>query len=206
MRLEIPADYNIFPVFRRMHPLSREIITVTPRFPSGALQGQPFLTQIGLSSANRSETFNVSNVLGAAAPSMSLGGAFIMVNNMNAGTGIQFQQGGTEFLTTHGVRTIPAARNANFQIDFPRNATNQFPPTHPINGLQVGPGVNLQALGNFTFELDTEYEIRVGGTNASEVYIIAVTPEEAAINEFWNEGDLIRKVRKIEDVDAFFNQ
>ena len=205
MRLEIPADYNVFPVFRRMHPLSGEIITVTPRFSSGALEGQPFLTQIGLSSANRTETFNVSNILGANVPSISLGGAFIMVNNMNTGTGIQFQQGGTEFLTTHGVRTIPTSRNANYQVDFPRNASNQFPATHNITGLQVGPGVNLQAIGNFTFELDTEYEIRVGGTSASDVFIIPVTAQEAAANQNWNEGDVVRKIGKI-DVDALFNK
>ena len=205
MRLELPADYNIFPVFRRRHPISNEIITVTPRFAGeGPLQGRPFLTQIGLSSANRTETFNVSTVLGSQAPSISLGGAWIRVNNMNTGTGIQFQRGGTEFLTTHGVRTIPVAQNANYQIDFPRNASNQFPPDFQINGLQVGPGVNLQSLGNFTFELDTEYEIRVGGTDANNVFIIPVTEEEAASNPDWNEGDLIRKISEI-DVEEFFS-
>jgi len=205
MRLEIPADYYVFPVFRRMHPISREIITVTPRFQSGALQGQPYLTQVGLSSANRSRTLNVSTILGNDTPSISLGGTWIKVNNMNTGTDIQFQQGDIEFLTTHGIRSILPAQTANFQVDFPRNASNQFPATHVINGLRVGPGVNLQPLGTFTFELDTEYEIRVGGPNASEVFIIPVTAQEAASNEFWIEGDLIRKIAKI-DVDALFNQ
>jgi len=205
MRLEIPADYYIFPVFRRMHPISKEIITVTPRFQSGALQGQPYLTQVGLSSANRSRTFNVSNILGNDTPSISLGGTWIKVNNMNTGTDIQFQQGVIEFFTTHGIKSILPAQTANFQVDFPRSPNNQFPATHTINGLQVGPGFNLQSLGSFTFELDTEYEIRVGGTNSSDAYIIPVTAQEEASNQFWIEGDIIRKIARI-DVDALFNQ
>jgi hypothetical protein len=205
IRLGIPADYNFFPVFRRMHPISKEIITVTPRFAGeGPLQGQPYLTQIGLSSANRTETFNVGNVVNAQAPSLTLGGVWIMVNNMTTGTGIQFQQGGTEYLTTHGVRTIPFSRNASYQINFPRNASNQFPPTHAISGLYVGPGSNLQPLGAITFELDTEYEIRVGGTDANNVFIIPITAQEAANNPLWNEGDIVRKIGKI-DVDHLFN-
>ena len=206
MRLQIPADYNIFPVFRRRHPMTNEILTVTPRFADvGPLQGQPFLTQIGLSSANRTETFNVGEVIGAQTPSISLGGTFIRINNMNTGTGIQFQQGGTEFLTTHGVRTIPIAQSANFQVDFPRGVDNRFPATHTINGLQAGPGVNLQQIGNFTFNLDWEYEIRVGGTNAANVFIIPVTATEAAENPLWNEGDLVRPIRQL-DIDQLFNQ
>jgi hypothetical protein len=165
-RLYLTAgDARIFPVFRFWNPVTNTLATRSPRTFDGRAYG--VLYQIG---ANQTEGMNMTDILNLVDNDMSLGGAWMLVDNQT-GSGVTVESGTSPVTNQLGGTIIPHGSSAtidvrmlgiNDNLDPERVISNYFV---NVNGLRRPIVAVIDGTNNSTFTLksDHRYTVRVTG-------------------------------------------
>jgi hypothetical protein len=169
--LNIPNNYDIYPVFKFFNPNDGELYSVIPKFSEGEMAGKPYVKPITLiNTAN----FNLNEVYDQSAFNLSSGGVYIRVTN-NANAAIRFFQGDTERNTSTGISGIGPANSNVFTIQISRNPDGTYPESQNIAQLKFESGGRTLTIPAQEYKLDYLYEIEVTGTNVSTMELKDMT-------------------------------
>jgi hypothetical protein len=174
LRLEAPEDYDLYPVFKRFNSIDREIWEVVPTYHAGALTGLPFSRSFALTAQTMNQIWNLGDIQNLANLALSTGSFYIRIQN-NSGTAIRFERGGTEMITSMGVRGIPQTFSNTYSIKMERRPDGTYHPTTILQGFAVGTTQNMLPIPQMTFQIDHEYVITVSGANASLLEIVSIS-------------------------------
>jgi hypothetical protein len=171
LRLEIPDDYDLFPVFKRYHATDREIYTVVPKFLTGAatLIGRPFMQPFTLIN-DTPQTWNFAQLASNLNFSISSGGIYIRVFN-DSNIAIRFARGNEELETSLGVRGIRPNYDQLYNIPVTRNPDGTFPESQIIGGYSIGTTLDMLPLTERVYKTDYIYTVRITGTDAANLNI-----------------------------------
>jgi len=171
LRLEAPADYDLFPVFKRYNPNDKEIYEVVPKYRTGneLLIGKPFMQSFGLGDEPR--TWNFAELAALQNFSISSGGFYLRIQN-DAGTDIRFYRGGVPVETSVGMSYIPQATTQLYSVKVARNPDGTYPEETVVSaGYSIGTSQLPFPLPERAYKTDYIYTIRVTGATAAELVI-----------------------------------
>jgi len=175
LRLEIPDDYDLFPVFKRFHATDREIYTVVPKFISTnvLLNGRPYMMPFTLIN-DTPQTWNFAELANNLSFSISSGGVYIRVQNDSA-IAIRFARGNEELETSVGVRGIRPSYTQLYNIPISRNPDGTYPESQTISGYSIGTTLLMQQLAERVYKTDFIYTVRITGADAANLVIGEIT-------------------------------
>jgi hypothetical protein len=165
------GDYLVFPVFRKFVSTRGEIITVYPKYSTGA----PKYDQFTVNAQEPEYELDLSGYINGV--ELSTGSAYLLIQN-NSGTGIQLRKGGALQKTSTGISTINNAGNRLFQIDMAKTGggSDNLAETADVSQYSIGTAVSnvlLQTLTTHVFEVDYSYTITVTRDNNSGDFILS---------------------------------
>lgn len=174
LRLEIPDDYNLFPVFKRFNPNDKEIFEVVPKYTTGheLLIGRPFMQSFALNEAP--QTWNFNELASNLNFSMSSGGFYLRIQN-DAGTAIRFARGSEELNTSTGLKGIQQTYTNLYNIKVTRNPDGTYPEKQTVSGYSIGTVQLMFPIPEQEYKTDYIYSVRVTGTTAATLVLGAVT-------------------------------
>jgi hypothetical protein len=172
-----PADYEIFPVFRRYDDTHDRVLTVYPRYTSGQFQGKPKVFSFNFDEDD--EAILNTNVF-LTNITFSTGSAYLVIENASS-AGIKVYKGDIEQKTETGTSTINAGKNRTFRVDMAAIGSESNPAyasSASIAAYKIGPSMGpLNVEGNLKDEdghtiqpndlvvqVDTMYTITVRGS------------------------------------------
>ena len=172
LRLYVPRDYEIYPIFKFYNQNERELYSVIPKSTEeGPRKNKPWVVPYSFNSQNLIRTFNVSEIESEGLFNFSSGGAIIRINNASM-IDIRMWNGTTPmFTSTEGNEYFASGTECNYTIPFTRNSDGTYPPSRLIGSLRVGAVDNMKPLGDLTLELDYIYTINVTGSNVNNLVI-----------------------------------
>jgi hypothetical protein len=170
LRLEIPDDYDLFPVFKRYKPSDKEIYEIVPKYTTGnpLLIGKPYMESFPLDDKVQSWNFNsLASMLNFA---VSSGGFYLRIQN-DSGTGIRFARGNEDLITSTGLRGIQRTYTNLYNIKVIRNPDGTYPETQKVSGYSIGTTQLMEPIPEFEYKTDYIYSIRVTGDTAATLVI-----------------------------------
>jgi len=179
IRLKVPEDYMIYPVFRLFHPLNKELYSVIPTFTMGPNEGKPYWTTILFYNEDLPQTLDLSE-LGEIDFNLTSGGTFLKVIN-NSGIAVNVWRNNQPVYSTLGNNVINAGHSNVFFLDFIRNPDGTIPQNQTLH-IKIGTLQNqldVQSPMPFeSYEIDWLHEIEVTGSNAPSLELGTVTKVE----------------------------
>jgi hypothetical protein len=166
LRLEIPGDYDLFPVFKRYNSYEKEIFEVVPKYTTGneLLIGKPYMQPFSLGEATQSWNFNeLASSLNFA---MSSGGFYLRVQN-DSGVPVRFARGSEELMTSTGRLGIQQTYTNLYNIKVTRNPDGTYPETQTVSGYSIGTTQLMYPIPEQEYKTDYIYTIRVTGNTAA---------------------------------------
>jgi hypothetical protein len=175
LRVDAPADYTLFPVFKRYIPTDKEIFSVIPKYLSGNLTGIPYSQSFALTQADSTDTWNLGPLAGITEYNLTSGSFYFRIIN-NAGTAVRFTRGTEEQITSVGIRGTPSGgRSETFSIKIEQNPDKTYPAQQTFAGLKIGTPQFDHAVPEYTFKTDYLYTITVSGPDASNLTLGEIT-------------------------------
>jgi len=175
LRLAIPDDYNLFPVFKRYNYTDKEIYEIIPKYTAGheLLIGRPYTQTFALSNESP-QTWDFNELASTLNFSISSGGIYIRVQN-DSGIAIRFARGSGEFIeeltTSTGIKGIQQTYTNIYNIKIPRNPDGTYPDKQIIKGYSIGTSQLMLPIPEQEYKTDYIYTIRVTGANAAELVL-----------------------------------
>jgi len=171
LRLAIPDDYDLFPVFKRYNYTDKEIYEIIPKYTTGheLLIGRPYMQSFALSNESP-QTWNFNELASTLNFSMSSGGIYIRVQN-DSGTAIRFARGNEELTTSTGIKGIQQTYTNIYNIKIPRNPDGTYPDKQTIKGYSIGTSQLMLPIPEQEYKTDYIYTIRVTGANAAQLVL-----------------------------------
>jgi hypothetical protein len=159
------GDYMIFPVFRKFNAGRGEIITVYPKYQTGAQAGQAKYEYFGLNDTLSEATINASVYLD---PDFQLktGSAYLVIQNNNS-TGMTLYDGLSAVQTSTGSQIINPSNSLTFQIDMAKEpgSESKYLDTATKAQFKIGTPAYQVQVPSFEYSSDTIYQINITGTN-----------------------------------------
>jgi hypothetical protein len=181
LRVEIPEDYSLYPVFKRFVPAEKEIYEVVPKYTSGVLTGKPYAKDFALTSSNGTASWNLAEVAEKVNFTLSSGSFYLRIAN-NSNTSVRFTRGDEEQLTSMGIRGISPANQNVYSVKIARNPDGTYPNQATIAQLKIGTLQNALSIPSQEYKLDYVYTITVTGPDASNLALSSVTESEKPLD------------------------
>jgi len=182
LRLAIPDDYNLFPVFKRYNYTDKEIYEIVPKYTTGneLLIGRPYMQSFALSNESP-QTWNFNDLASTLNFSMSSGGIYIRVQN-DSGTAIRFARGNEELTTSTGIKGIQQTYTNIYNIKIQRNPDGTYPDKQTISGYSIGTSQLMLPIPEQEYKTDYIYTIRVTGANAAQLVLGDVAESDSPMD------------------------
>jgi hypothetical protein len=165
-------DYYIYPVFRKFHKKSGEIVTC---FPKEKNIDKPVYFEFSLSEGEggqKSQEFNVGEWFdpNAFKDTTTPAAAYITITNGNKKTGISLYKGASSEaeVTSTGGKKINTGKTLVFEIPMTSTGNRTYSSTAKISGWKVGASVERGDVPEITVDAGKMYYLDVGGENAYE--------------------------------------
>jgi hypothetical protein len=173
LRVNAPADYMLFPVFKRFVPADRILYEVIPKYASGDLTGKLYAKSCVLAQADSMNTWNLE-ILAAGTFNLTSGSFYLRIINNSSDNAIRFTRGTEEQVTSIGIRGILPGRSETFSIKLERNADGTYPSEQEITGMKIGTPQIDKDIPKYTFKTDYLYTITVSGLDASHLTLSGI--------------------------------
>jgi hypothetical protein len=169
-----PGDYTVFPVFRKFNSSRGEIITVYPRYTSGAGTGKAKFTEFGLNDTAPEQTINAAEYV--TGMTLKIGSAYLFIQN-NHNSGMRLYDGGQSVTTSTGGQLINSNGSLTFQIDMPNKpgSRDEFLDSVEKAQFKIGSSALQETMSTHTFESDKIYSITVTGNDPYDVHLSEIT-------------------------------
>ncbi len=181
LRLEIPDDYDLFPVFKKYVPSEKEIYDIVPKYNEGheLLVGKPYMQSFALGEAP--QTWNFNELASQLNITLTSGGFYIRIQN-DAGTAIRFARGTEELPTSTGVKGIQQTYTNLYSIKIARNPDGTYPDKQVASGYFIGTTQLMLPLPEREYKIDYIYSVRVTGANAANLVIGEIEESDSPID------------------------
>jgi len=178
LRLEIPDDYDLYPIFKRFHNTDKEIYSVTPIFKTASaglehLIGTPYMEPFSLTNGNP-QRWDFGQLAQTLNFSISSGGIYIRVEN-DSRVAVRFTMGNEDQLTSLGVRGIQPGYTNLYNIKVLKNPDGSYPESQTISGYSIGSSLGNIPLPERVYKTDYLYTLRVTGTNVTTFAISEIS-------------------------------
>ncbi|MDR1786902.1 MAG: hypothetical protein LBR16_00400 [Treponema sp.] len=147
LRVALPQEYMLFPVFKRYDSQNNNILSIFPKYTTGDFNGQPKFDQFSLTQAQPNHTIQAST-FSDSGQAFSTGRAYLIIEN-SYGFGIQLSDGFDTLATELGVKTINSGSSFTFTIQMPMTG-QKYDSSKSIASYKLGTNMLMKALtGNF---------------------------------------------------------
>ena len=167
-----PADYMIFPVFRKYSTVLNEIVSGHPVWGPGELEGRAKFVEFSLD--NTTQMFNVNANNFTTDFKITSGAAFLKIVN-NSGTGIGFWDGGVRQTTESGGQVINPNRELMFPIYMTRTGENKFQEYADKAQFSIGSSAAPKTVSSHRYYEGKIYEVQVTGADANTLVFSEIT-------------------------------
>jgi hypothetical protein len=162
------GDYSIFPVFRKFNPSRGEIISVYPRYQSGAGAGRAKFTEFSLDDSANEVTINAFDYTDGV--ELKTGSAYLTIHN-NHSSAMRLYDGPVNVTTSTGGQMINPNRSLTFQIDMPNKGSSkdEYLDSIPKGAFKIGSSSSQKTVPEFIYESDKIYSITVTGSDPYDI-------------------------------------
>jgi hypothetical protein len=164
------GDYSVFPVFRKFNSSRGEIITVYPRYNSGAGNGKAKFMEFSLDDSLNEATINAAQYVEGV--TLKIGSAYLIIQN-NHSSAMRLYDGAANVTTSTGGQMINSNKELTFQIDMPNEpgSKDEFLDKVEKAQFKIGSSAHQETMPTFTFESDKIYSITVTGNDPYDVHL-----------------------------------
>ena len=155
--------YRVYPIVRLYNQFRNEIISFTPTWKGGPMDGSAKSVSVGLDSGTPVFRINIHELL--LDTNFSTGSAFIIVENQGS-SGVQVFNGGVVELTSTGGNFVNAGQTRMYQVNMAELSDGKFALKASVNSYRIGSNqINAGAIGNIELDLDQIYRVIVTGND-----------------------------------------
>ena len=167
-----PDNYNIFPVFRKFHRKSGEIITSFPQYSVGGVD-YPVFFGFSLDNVTTSQEFFADRWLDGTEFDASEvpSAAYITVVNGNKGTGVSLYKGANAeaAITSTGGKMVNTGKELTFEVPMTQLGNNTYATSARVSGWKIGTSMKTVDLDDVVLEAGYMYYVDVSGSNYATV-------------------------------------
>jgi len=168
LRLQIPHDYNLFPVFKRYNAAG-EIYSIVPMYTTDPLTGKPFTKSFTLNDET-SQVWDLSEITSTSDFKMTSGMFFVKIINDSVEAVIftrNLWSNEVVLFASTGEQFILPGRTYLYGINVMRNPDGTYPDRTTINtSFNIGIEENMLPVLERDYKTDYIYSIRVTGSSA----------------------------------------
>jgi hypothetical protein len=164
----IDGHYEIFPVFRKYHRKTGEIITSFPKYTKDG-KDYPVFFAFDLDPDNPEQEFNTSSWFDPKMfnASVTPSAAYVAIHNGNNGTGVSLYKGANmpAATTSTGGKSINSGKTLTFEVPMTSLGAGRYSTSANISGWNIGTSMNKIAIDAQELEAGKMYYIEVAGNN-----------------------------------------
>jgi len=140
-----------------------EIISYTPTWDGGPMDGSAKSVSIGLGSGTPTYRIDIHQLLLGTV--LSTGSAFILVENQGS-SGVQVYNGGIVQITSTGSNFVNPGQTRMYQINMAELPDGKFAQTASVTTYRIGSNtINADGIGGPPVEIDKIYRVTVTGND-----------------------------------------
>ena len=117
LKLKIPLSYNLYPVFTKFNPYTKEITTIIPTFTTVPLQGTPYMRSFNLQDSTP-HYWDLTDVASTIDFSMTSGGFYLTIKN-NSDIAVTLSDSYNILATSLGLTQINSSSEQLFLYIYP---------------------------------------------------------------------------------------
>jgi hypothetical protein len=155
--------YHIYPIVRVYNQFMNEIISYTPTWKGGPMDGAAKSVSVGLDPGHPTDRINILDLL--LDTKYSTGSAFIIVENKGS-SAVQVFYGGVVQLTSTGSNFVPAGQERMYQVNMTHLGNGRFAEKASVSSYSIGSTqINAGTIGNIDLYNDIIYRVIVTGND-----------------------------------------